>query len=189
MRDAVRSIPVVRVSRDGVEDATDQVAVEAPLEVRLHGEPFSVIMRTPGADRDLTVGFLFSESVVVGPNDIARIDEDEEVMSHDDANGRNSGSTFLIGFIAGSMLGAGLALLFAPKPGDETRREVAERAQRVSDKAREGLGSASDRVAQFAERGKAMYQTAAEKAREAAQAVREGRDPNAIIAEADETLS
>jgi gas vesicle protein len=110
-------------------------------------------------------------------------------MSHDDANGRNSGSTFLIGFIAGSMLGAGLALLFAPKPGDETRREVAERAQRVSEKAREGLGSASDRVAQFAERGKAMYQTAAEKAREAAQAVREGRDPNAIIAEADETLS
>ena len=84
-------------------------------------------------------------------------------MSHDDANGRNSGATFLIGFIAGSMLGAGLALLFAPKPGDETRREVAERAQRVKDKAREGLGSASDRVAQFTERGKAIYQTAAEK--------------------------
>jgi gas vesicle protein len=111
-------------------------------------------------------------------------------MSHDDANGRNSGATFLIGFIAGSMLGAGLALLFAPKPGDETRREVAERAQRATDKARAGLGTASDRVAQFAERGKAMYETAAEKAREAAKAVREGRDPNAAIADAaDETFS
>jgi hypothetical protein len=33
-----------------------------------------------------------------------------------------------------------------------------------------------------------MYQTAAEKAREAAQAVREGRDP-AIAANVDETLS
>ena len=111
-------------------------------------------------------------------------------MSHDDANGRNSGATFLIGFIAGSMLGAGLALLFAPKPGDETRRDVAERAQRATDKARAGLGSASDRVAQFAERGKAMYETAAEKAREAAKAVREGRDPNAAIADAaDETFS
>ena len=113
-------------------------------------------------------------------------------MSHDDANGRNnSGATFLIGFIAGSMLGAGLALLFAPKPGDETRREVAERAQRVRrDKARAGLGTASDRVAQFAERGKAMYETAAEKAREAAKAVREGRDPSAVVAEAaDETFS
>lgn len=110
-------------------------------------------------------------------------------MSHDDANGRNSGATFLTGFIAGSMLGAGLALLFAPKPGDETRREVAERAARVKEKAREGLGSASDRVTQFAERGKAMYQTAAEKAREAAQAVREGRDPNALMPDPDETLS
>ena len=80
------------------------------------------------------------------------------------------------------MLGAGLALLFAPKPGDETRREVAERAQRVRDKAREGFGTASERVTQFAERGKAMVQTAAEKAREAAQAVREGRDPSAVAA-------
>lgn len=110
-------------------------------------------------------------------------------MSHDDANGRNSGATFLIGFIAGSMLGAGLALLYAPKAGDETRREVAERAQRVKDKAREGLGSASDRVAQFTERGKAIYQTAAEKARDAAQAVREGRDPIAAVSDGDETLS
>jgi gas vesicle protein len=111
-------------------------------------------------------------------------------MSHDDdANGRNSGSTFLIGFIAGSMLGAGLALLFAPRPGDETRREVAERAQRVRDKAREGLGTASDRVTHFAERGKAIYQTAAEKAREAAQAVREGRDPVAAVSDGDETSS
>jgi len=110
-------------------------------------------------------------------------------MSHDDVHGRNGGATFLIGFIAGSMLGAGLALLFAPKAGDETRREVAERAQRVREKAREGLGTASDRVTHFAERGKAMVQTAAEKAREAAQAVREGRDPAAVVSEADETFS
>lgn len=111
-------------------------------------------------------------------------------MSHDDAHDRsNSGATFLIGFIAGSMLGAGLALMFAPQAGDETRREVAERAQRVREKAREGFGTASDRVTQFAERGKAIVQTAAEKAREAAQAVREGRDPSAVVAEAaDETL-
>ena len=117
-------------------------------------------------------------------------------MSHDDdANGRNnnSGATFLIGFIAGSMLGAGLALLYAPKPGDEIRREMAERAQRASEKARAGLGTASDRVAHFAERGKAIYETAAEKAREAAKAVREGRDPSGVVAAvadaADETFS
>jgi gas vesicle protein len=109
-------------------------------------------------------------------------------MSYDDSSGR-SGGGFLVGFIAGSMIGAGLALLFAPKAGDQTRREVAEQAQRVREKAREGLGTASDRVAQFAERGKAMYQTAADKAREAAQAVREGRDPQvAPPPAADETF-
>ena len=109
-------------------------------------------------------------------------------MSYDESRGRNGGG-FLIGFIAGSMIGAGLALLFAPKPGDQTRREVAEQAQRVREKAREGLGTASDRVSHFAERGKAMYQTAADKAREAAQAVREGRDPQvAPPPAADETF-
>lgn len=114
-------------------------------------------------------------------------------MSHDDANGRDSGATFLIGFIAGSLLGAGLALLYAPKAGEETRREVAERAQRASERARAGLGTASERVTHFAERGKAIYATAAEKAREAAKAVREGRDPSAVVAaanaDADETFS
>lgn len=111
-------------------------------------------------------------------------------MNVDDTHDRNGGATFLIGFIAGSMLGAGLALLFAPRPGDQTRREVAERAQRVRERARDGLGTASERVTHFAERGKAMYQTAAEKAREAAQAVREGRDPQIAQPPAtDETVS
>ena len=112
-------------------------------------------------------------------------------MSVDDRNGRHGGANFLIGFIAGSMLGAGLALLFAPRPGEETRRDVTERAQRARERAREGLGTASDRVTHFAERGKAMYQTAAEKAREAAQAVREGRDPQQVPPPpaADETFS
>lgn len=54
--------------------ADDMVAVEAPLEVRLHGEPFSVIMRTPGADRDLAVGFLFTEGILRTRDDLAGVD-------------------------------------------------------------------------------------------------------------------
>ena len=42
----------------------DLAAVEEPLEVRLHGQPFAVIMRTPGDDRALAAGFLLSEGVV-----------------------------------------------------------------------------------------------------------------------------
>ena len=40
------------------------MATEEPLEVRLHGQPFAVIMRTPGMDRELAAGFLLSEGVV-----------------------------------------------------------------------------------------------------------------------------
>ena len=54
--------------------ADDVVAVEAPLEVRLHGEPFSVIMRTPGADRDLAVGFLLTEGLLGHRDELVRVD-------------------------------------------------------------------------------------------------------------------
>ena len=48
------------------DTATDDVAVEAALEIRLDGEPFSVTMRTPGADRELAAGFLFTEGIIRG---------------------------------------------------------------------------------------------------------------------------
>jgi FdhD protein len=54
-----------------VQARTDCVAVEAPLEVRLNGEPFAVIMRTPGDDEALALGFLLSESVIEGGDDVA----------------------------------------------------------------------------------------------------------------------
>ena len=72
---AVRSVDVLR---RGESAATrDEVAVELPLEVRLNGYPFSVIMRTPGQDGDLALGFLFAEGVVRRRDDVVRIDVDE----------------------------------------------------------------------------------------------------------------
>ena len=44
----------------------DAVAVEEPMEVRVNGAPFAVVMRTPGADRDLAAGFLLAEDVIRG---------------------------------------------------------------------------------------------------------------------------
>jgi gas vesicle protein len=37
----------------------------------------------------------------------------------------------LISFLAGSIVGAGIALLFAPQSGEYTRREMRERAERA----------------------------------------------------------
>jgi len=64
MLDTMQPFDVIRVGGDGATTAADQVAREAALEVRLNGEPFSVIMRTPGADRDLATGFLFTEGII-----------------------------------------------------------------------------------------------------------------------------
>jgi len=52
----------VPVEHDGVED---RIAVEDPLEIRVHGRPLSVTMRTPGHDEELAVGFLLGEGLIL----------------------------------------------------------------------------------------------------------------------------
>jgi FdhD protein len=73
MADAMRSVEIVRV-RGAVRAAElDRAATEEPLEVRLHGRPFAVIMRTPGADRELAAGFLLAERVLRSADDLGVI--------------------------------------------------------------------------------------------------------------------
>jgi FdhD protein len=54
--------------------AIDRVATEEPLEIRLHGQPFAVIMRTPGADRELAAGFLLAERVIRNADELGTIE-------------------------------------------------------------------------------------------------------------------
>jgi len=81
---AASSFPVdISKIRDGVpETVADYVAVEEPLEIRLgHSTPdgratrsVSITMRTPGNDRELAVGFLYTEAIIQRPEDIASIE-------------------------------------------------------------------------------------------------------------------
>jgi FdhD protein len=48
----------------------DEVALEEPLEIRLSGDPFVTVMRTPGHDRELALGFLFAEGVIRSRDDV-----------------------------------------------------------------------------------------------------------------------
>lgn len=54
------------VEHDG---EVDRVAVEDPLEIRVDDEPIAVTMRTPGADEELALGFLFGEGLIDGPRE------------------------------------------------------------------------------------------------------------------------
>lgn len=61
-----------RFSRAGQRREADRVTVEEPCEIRLGGEPVAVVMRTPGHDRELAAGFLYTEAIVQ-PGDIGTI--------------------------------------------------------------------------------------------------------------------
>ena len=77
---AFERVDIVRVSNEGRQPDSDLVVAEQPLEVRLNGESFSVIMRTPGADRDLAAGFLFSEGVIAAPSDLGDLDSQDDII-------------------------------------------------------------------------------------------------------------
>src|SRR5246127_4636886 len=55
------AVNVVRLPAGQIE--RDQVAVEAPLEIRINGLPVAVTMRTPGHDEELALGFCLSEGL------------------------------------------------------------------------------------------------------------------------------
>ena len=65
---------MLRVPVGGVAaHRADLLAVEEPLEIRVDGEPLTVTMRTPGDDIDLAVGFLFTEGLLGGLDEVREI--------------------------------------------------------------------------------------------------------------------
>lgn len=69
----VHSVELVKVAGGTMRTHRDVAVTEEPLEIRLDGASFVVIMRTPGADRELVAGFLLSERIIAGPDDLGVI--------------------------------------------------------------------------------------------------------------------
>ncbi|TDW97001.1 formate dehydrogenase accessory sulfurtransferase FdhD [Dinghuibacter silviterrae] len=75
---AISGVDIRRYSGGQLSPSQDRLAVEEPLEIRLVYGPLearvlqniSVTMRTPGADRELALGFLFTEGIL---KDIASV--------------------------------------------------------------------------------------------------------------------
>lgn len=70
-------VPIVRWSDGRAEEITDAVSAEEPLAIRVRGRPISITMRTPGHDEELAVGFLLTEGVITGPNEVWRVEQCE----------------------------------------------------------------------------------------------------------------
>jgi gas vesicle protein len=63
-------------------------------------------------------------------------------MNIESGSKTNTGSStkFLAGLIMGAVIGAAVALLYAPKPGSETRRLVKEKASAIKERASKTVG-------------------------------------------------
>jgi len=58
--------------QDAIE-RMDDVAVEEPLEIRIGDTPIAVVMRTPGHDMELALGFLFREGILRDPDQVLSV--------------------------------------------------------------------------------------------------------------------
>jgi FdhD protein len=71
--EATTTVDISRVDAEGIQPVTDVVAREEPLEIRIEGRSVAITMRTPGHDLELAAGFLFTEGVIDGPDDLTAL--------------------------------------------------------------------------------------------------------------------
>jgi FdhD protein len=72
-----KSSSVTRITRwsgGEIETRDDLVAVEEPLQVVVDGRALAVLMRTPGDDEVLVMGFLLTEGIIDKADQVRRID-------------------------------------------------------------------------------------------------------------------
>jgi len=72
----------------------------------------------------------------------------------------DGGGSFLMGLLAGTVLGAGLGMLFAPKAGSDLRNQLNEQAGKLKATANDTYQQATDKVSQIVDKGKDAYDRA-----------------------------
>jgi gas vesicle protein len=65
----------------------------------------------------------------------------------------DGGGSFLMGLLAGTVLGAGLGMLFAPKAGAELRSQLTDQAGKLRATANDTYQQATEKVSQIVDRG------------------------------------
>ena len=75
-------------------------------------------------------------------------------MAEYDRFEHEGGGGFMMGLLTGTVLGAGLGMLLAPKAGAELRGAIGEQARNFGSKASEQYRRASDSAGHWAEKGR-----------------------------------
>jgi FdhD protein len=84
MEESIKALEITRFEHRDLFPVTDSVAIEEPLQIQIvHGpdqkkDSLSVTMRTPGHDKELAIGFLFTEGIVESPHQIIGVDTSQD---------------------------------------------------------------------------------------------------------------
>lgn len=97
----------------------------------------------------------------VGPQTTFEVPPAEEPSGH--------GLGFLVGVLAGALVGAGLATIFTPVSGDQVRARAAEKAPEVWSRREELAREARDKARDIGDGARSRLSEALEASREAAQ--------------------
>jgi len=81
-------------------------------------------------------------------------------------NEGGGGGSFVMGLLTGTVLGAGLGMLFAPKAGAALRDQLTEQAGNLRSTASEGYRKASEAAGEWSEKGRDIVEKASEKGRD-----------------------
>lgn len=84
------------------------------------------------------------------------------MSDNDRYENEGSGAGFMMGLLTGTVLGAGLGILLAPKAGSELRGQIGAQARTFGHKASEQYRRASDHASGWAEKGKDFVDRARE---------------------------
>jgi len=74
----VMEVQVCHWQDDAATSREEHVTVEEPFEVRLGHQSLAVIMRTPGHDVELALGFLLAEGIIQGSEDVIDVQNEQD---------------------------------------------------------------------------------------------------------------
>jgi len=80
--------------------------------------------------------------------------------TYDRFENEGGGGSFVMGLLTGTVLGAGLGMLFAPKAGNDLRGQISEQAGTIKNTASEQYRKASETASDIAEKGRQVYDRA-----------------------------